>query len=111
MAEVNLEEMSAEELRAHIAKAQSLLDGKIQDERNKVIRNAEAELAKLGLTLADAIRRPQGKAPQGRGKRQLKPKFRHPENPDITWSGVGRRPKWIIEADENGRLDALRIPE
>lgn len=31
------------------------------------------------------------------------PKYRHPENPEITWSGRGRKPKWIAEALEAGK--------
>ena len=30
-------------------------------------------------------------------------KYRNPENPDMTWSGRGRRPAWIREAVEAGR--------
>ena len=31
------------------------------------------------------------------------PKYRHPENPEITWSGRGRKPGWIAEALEAGK--------
>ena len=31
------------------------------------------------------------------------PKYRHPENPELSWSGRGRRPAWIREAVEAGR--------
>lgn len=112
MAEVDIEQLSVEELRAHIAQAQRLLDGKVNEERDRVLQNAEHELAKLGLTLADAVGRAGRSAPAAapeRGKRQLKPKFRHPENPGTTWSGVGRKPKWVREAEETGRLDEIRI--
>lgn len=30
-------------------------------------------------------------------------KYRHPENPQLTWSGRGRRPAWIRDAIEAGR--------
>lgn len=112
MAEVDIEQLSVEELRLHIARAQRLLDEKIGEERDRVLQNAEKELAKLGLTLAEVVARPRsGGAPPERGKRQLKPKFRHPENPTTTWSGVGRKPKWVREAEEAGRLDAIRITD
>lgn len=26
------------------------------------------------------------------------PKYRHPENPAVTWSGRGRRPQWFVDA-------------
>ncbi|MDK8873411.1 H-NS histone family protein [Paracoccus sp. SSJ] len=31
------------------------------------------------------------------------PKYRHPENPEITWSGRGRKPAWIVEGLEAGK--------
>ena len=34
---------------------------------------------------------------------KAEPKYRHPENPDLTWSGRGRKPGWIVEALEAGR--------
>lgn len=38
------------------------------------------------------------------------PKFQHPTNPDLTWSGRGRRPRWVTEALETGQtLEDLRV--
>lgn len=38
------------------------------------------------------------------------PKYRHPTNPDLTWSGKGRRPAWLTDLLLEGTdLDALRI--
>ena len=38
------------------------------------------------------------------------PKFQHPTDPGLTWSGRGRRPRWVTEALEAGRtLDDLRV--
>ena len=38
------------------------------------------------------------------------PKYRHPDDPDLTWSGRGRRPHWLTEALEAGHdLDDLKI--
>ncbi|MBO9468145.1 H-NS histone family protein [Tropicibacter sp. R15_0] len=37
------------------------------------------------------------------GKVPVAPKYRHPENPALTWSGRGRKPKWFVEALEQGK--------
>jgi len=34
------------------------------------------------------------------------PKYRHPENASLTWSGRGRKPLWFVAA-----LDAGKAPE
>ncbi len=37
-------------------------------------------------------------------------KYRHPENPEQTWSGRGRRPAWVKAVlDAGGSLESLRI--
>jgi DNA-binding protein H-NS len=30
-------------------------------------------------------------------------KYRHPENPALTWSGRGRKPQWFVDALEAGK--------
>lgn len=41
---------------------------------------------------------------------KAEPKYRHPENPDLTWSGRGRKPGWIAEALDAGKsLDDFAI--
>jgi DNA-binding protein H-NS len=30
-------------------------------------------------------------------------KYRHPENPALTWSGRGRKPQWFVEALAAGK--------
>ena len=46
-----------------------------------------------GFTLSDIV------AGSARTKAAPKPaKYRHPENPAVTWSGRGQQPAWIKEA-------------
>jgi DNA-binding protein H-NS len=41
---------------------------------------------------------------------QAEPKYRHPENAELTWTGHGRKPGWIAEALEAGKsLDDFAI--
>lgn len=43
-------------------------------------------------------------------KRDTRPKYRHPENALITWSGLGRKPAWVNAAVEAGHsLEALAL--
>jgi DNA-binding protein H-NS len=40
----------------------------------------------------------------------VKPKFRNPGNPAETWSGRGRRPRWVVEQLRSGkRMEDLQI--
>lgn len=33
---------------------------------------------------------------------RLVPKYTHPENPEMTWSGTGKKPRWVIACQEAG---------
>lgn len=41
--------------------------------------------------------------------KRVAPKFRHPEDPSLTWSGRGKTPLWIKALMEIGQLDRARI--
>lgn len=38
----------------------------------------------------------------GKKRAKVPPKFMHPENPSLTWSGRGRQPLWFKEYEEQG---------
>jgi len=54
------------------------------------------------------------KGSKGKRKSQGKipPKFRHPDDSSKTWTGRGRKPKWVQAWEEaGGDIETLRIPE
>jgi DNA-binding protein H-NS len=56
---------------------------------------AEAAAAGMGFTLSDLM----GIKLTGKSSRSpAPPKYRHPENPTLTWSGRGRKPAWFSDA-------------
>ena len=58
----------------------------------------EALARELGYSLAELV------DSDAKPKRApVAPKYRHPENPTLTWSGRGRKPKWFVEALEAGK--------
>jgi DNA-binding protein H-NS len=70
------------------------------EERQKAEARAEAEAVakKFGFALADLFE-------TGAPKKKSAPeaKYRHPENPLVTWSGRGRKPGWITEGLAAGK--------
>lgn len=111
MAALNLEKMSVKELQELIARAEAAIAKKAKEERKAALKEAREAAAKWGFDLDDLVKGADKSDGRKSGKRQLTPKFRHPENPELTWSGMGRKPRWITEADAAGKLDELRIPE
>ena len=102
---VDLNSMSREEL----AELNRAIDKRMveldQERRRQALDEMSAIAKKHGLSLNDVM--PAGK---GAKRRAAAPKYRHPENPEVTWSGRGRRPSWVNEALEEGRsLEDLAI--
>ena len=66
-----------------------------QRKRNEALREMELVAQKHGIALKDVM--------QGGSKRSVQvPKYKHPENPALTWSGRGRQPTWFKEAIDAG---------
>ena len=67
------------------------------------------ELAsKAGMTIDEALGRRGRKKVGSRAKAE--PKYANPANASETWSGRGRKPKWVAEALSKGRtLEQLAI--
>lgn len=102
---IDLDSMSLDDLKRlqrDVAKAVAGYDAKHRQEARAEV---DALLQKRGLTLADIL-----DAGVKSGRSQGVPKYRHPENPAVTWSGRGRRPDWIRDALAKGQpVDAFLI--
>lgn len=107
MAKIDLTKMDLDELK------------QLQKDVEKAIRDYEKRRKQEALAAADAIAREKGyslaelmgDAPKKTRKGAVNPpKYRHPDNPALTWSGRGRQPAWIKEALEAGQsLDDFLI--
>lgn len=74
--------------------------------KQEALKAARAEASKRGFALEDLIDAKKAR----KAKSPAAPKYRHPENPEVTWSGRGRQPGWIKDALARGQsLDAFKI--
>lgn len=105
MAEFDLDEMSLEELeslRKRVAKA--IEDCRIRM-KQEALAAAEEAARKAGYSLAELV-----ESPKGARRQKNAPKYWHPEDPSLTWSGRGRQPTWFKEQIEAGTpKESLRI--
>ena len=100
MADFDLEALSLGDLKKmqkDVAKAIAT-----SQDRQKAEARAKVEaLARgLGYSLAELIgtETKSSRAPAAA-------KYRHPENPALTWSGQGRKPRWFVEALAAGKTE------
>jgi DNA-binding protein H-NS len=85
-------------LRSDVEKALATLADR---ERRAAIAAAEKAAAEFGFSLAELTAN--GAVSAKRGKPKSAPKYRNPADPEQTWSGRGRKPGWIVEAESAGR--------
>jgi DNA-binding protein H-NS len=97
MSTADLEKMSLADLKAlhkDIEKAIKTFEARKMAEARAAL---EAKARELGVTLEAVM----GVKP-ARAVSSAAAKYRHPENPSLTWSGRGRTPKWIADHEAKG---------
>lgn len=105
MPDIDLNELPLNELK-QLQKGVEKAISSFEDRRKSQARiELEEHARKLGFTLRDFA----GDAVADK-RRSPVAKYRHPENPAITWSGRGRKPQWFSEyLAKGGTLDALAV--
>ena len=101
-------------LRANVDRAIATVADR--DKRN-ALKAAEEAARGHGFSLADLMDLMGGGRParaakgaSRSGKPPAEARFRNPDNAEQTWSGRGRRPRWLNEAQAAGRpLEEMRI--
>ena len=116
---VNYSTWSVTKLKNEKKKIDKAIASKGTKERSKALAEMRAAARRAGFEMRDLL--PElgaGGAPtRGRKKTAAKrapakvaPKYRNPDDPKVTWSGRGRKPKWIeAHLAEHGTLDAVAI--
>ena len=98
MARMNgLERMSYAELTAVERQIEQLKIEKQTAERDELREKVTALLKERGYTIQDLF----GKGRKGKGTVAVK--YRDPKNPENTWTGRGRMPRWMTAATKGGK--------
>jgi DNA-binding protein H-NS len=85
------------QLHKDVAKA---IAGYKDNKKSEACAALEAHAKELGFSLAELVGQPIRKV-----RAAVARKYQHPENPEVTWSGRGRRPLWFIAALAAGKTE------
>ena len=89
------------ELRGRVDKAIASFE---ENRRRDALEAVRATAQERGFSLQELL----SDGPRERSKAE--PKFRHPTDHEITWSGRGRKPRWVEDHLASGKaLDYLKI--
>lgn len=96
MTEINLSEMSLDELKSLQTRVNKAIETYQDRRRKEALAVVEAKAREMGFSLNELYNTAK------RSNSPRPPKYRHPENPELTWSGRGRQPQWFKDAIEAG---------
>ena len=99
MAKINLDKLDLDELKQLQKDVAKTIDQFEVKRRKEALEAVEALAREKGFSLGELT----GTSAPKKGKPPLPPKYAHPENPSLTWSGRGRQPAWIKEGLESGK--------
>jgi DNA-binding protein H-NS len=99
---IDLSKLSIEELQTLARDIETEIVTRRVAEKERVLNQMRELAGSLGMTLEELMREERVVGSS------VPPKYRHPDNPGLTWSGRGKRPAWVNEALASGKtLDDL----
>lgn len=99
MAKVTIDKFSYGELVELQSRVAEAIEAKRSEEASALRAQIEATINDAGFSVDDIFG---GLGKRGRKSAQAIVKYRNPKDPTQTWSGRGRKPKWLVEAEAKG---------
>ncbi len=104
MSEIDLTGLSLEELKALQKRVNKAVETYAERQKQEALAALEAKAREMGFSLSELT----GAAKKS--KTVGAPKYSHPTDPSLTWTGKGRQPNWIKEGLAQGKsLDDFLI--
>ena len=95
MADIDLSGLNIDQLTDLVGKAQSEMASRERQRRKDLRSELERRVTAEGYKMGDIFPELGTGAAGGRQRRKMPVKFRNPQNPEETWTGIGRSPKWV----------------
>lgn len=110
--EPRLDEMDFAELQMLKHLVEQKIAARAKQERKALLDTMNTMAKERGFAGLDALLKAEegGSAKAAKPRKSIAPKYRNPLNPDQTWTGRGRKPKWVEEMlAAGGSLDEALI--
>jgi DNA-binding protein H-NS len=108
---VQLDNLSIEELEQVISDARRL----IEEKREEAVARARADIERIaastGYSLEDLLGMGKSRSrTPARSQKAVAEKYRNPRDPSQSWSGRGKRPRWLQDLLHQGAtLESLQV--
>ncbi|SEP14735.1 DNA-binding protein H-NS [Salinihabitans flavidus] len=94
---MNLDKLTRKELLDLKREVEQKLVKLEKQHRADAIKAAEQAAREYGFTFDDLLQET-GKRASRKTVRKGEPKYAHPDDKSVTWTGKGRKPRWFTEA-------------
>ena len=124
MAKFDLKSLSMQELKSLQNKVEREMAGRDKRLRKDALSAVKDKAKQLGYSLDDLVGSKKSAAPSAstnakpktkpktKSRAPATPKYRSDQDPSQTWSGRGRPPRWIKDAQNNGvDIETMRIKD
>ena len=98
MTDIALHDLSLKELKQLQKEVEKAIASYEDRQKSEARAKLEEQARAMGFTLAELVG---VEVKKTRAPSQAK--YAHPENPELTWSGRGRKPQWFNEAIASGK--------
>jgi DNA-binding protein H-NS len=97
-----------DQLKAQRDALSAQIEQALQAQRAEAIQNAKKIIADFGLNARDLGLPAVGGSSRksGDARASVAPKYRDPQNPENTWTGRGKPPRWLASAMAAGKSKA-----
>ncbi|MEC7760756.1 MAG: H-NS histone family protein [Pseudomonadota bacterium] len=112
---INLKGMTRKELEKLRSDVDKALEKVGDEEKRAALQAAEKAAKSFGYSLEDLsdvkpAKRVSKPSKSGDGRTKVAPKYRNPADPEATWTGRGRKPKWVeTHLEQGGTLEQITI--
>jgi DNA-binding protein H-NS len=105
---MNLTQLSTAELKSLFADIPAELKRRERTEKARIRKELEALAAQAGYSLDELLDESHTTTRKPRGS--VAPKYRHPSDAALQWTGRGRQPRWVSEyLSHGGTIEQLAI--
>lgn len=99
---IDLNSLSRKELEDLKSKVEQALVDVAAREKAAALEAAQKAAEEFGFSLEELTGEKKTTKQGRKARAKADVKYRNPQDPDQTWSGLGRRPNWVKEAIEHG---------
>lgn len=97
---INLKTLSVAELKSLQGEIAVEMESRGKEERQKLVQEFRDKAKALGISLEDLLA---GQKGRGRAATKVAAKYANPADAGQTWTGRGKRPRWVNEALAAGK--------